>query len=200
MRQLPHDSNRDPVEEIARIGQRDARGRFVRANTAALQHGAHSVRQSRLLEPVRAEMRAAILSDLGHTEEDAPRALSIVVDQLVEARLIAQSYFEFLASSGGPITTKGRQRRAVQGWATASTHVAKLVQLVGVQRRARRTQTPIEYLESLPSTEQEETSDDQTPDATEQTGRLSQADSDAETTKPNMDPAADRTDRGAART
>jgi len=127
----------EPGGELAPVG-RDARGRFVADNDGHLMHGAHSRKRSLLLVPIRREMCSGILADLGHTDEDAPRALSIVVDQLVEARLIAQSYFEFLAASGGAITTKGRQRRAVEGYMRASDRVAKFASMIGLEKRARR--------------------------------------------------------------
>lgn len=139
-----------PVGPHPRLPGRNARGRFQKDNDDALVHGANSQRRSLLLEPIRHDIRVAILSDIAHTDADVPRALSIIIDQLVEARLIAQSYFEFLASSGGPITTKGRQRRAVDGWSRASDRVAKFASMVGLERRIRRVQeSPAEWLERI---------------------------------------------------
>ena len=102
------------------------------------------------LHAARVELRTAILRDLGVTEADVPRVLSMAVDRLIEAHLIASSYFEFLATSGGPITTKGRQRRAVDGWNRASAVVAKFAVLVGLERRPKPLHaSPRAWLESL---------------------------------------------------
>jgi hypothetical protein len=137
--------------QVAPAGnERDQLGRFTAGNTGHLIYGVHSKRRSLLLAPIRQEMRSAILADLGHTNADAPRTLSIVIDQLAEARLIAQSYFEFLAASGGPISTKGRQRRCVEGFLKASMTVAKFASMIGLERRTKRPQlTPAEWLQGL---------------------------------------------------
>lgn len=177
--------------ELALIGphpkdaNRNTRGRWTPDNAGHLETGVHSRRRSLLLSPIRLEMRAAILSDTGHTDNDVPRAFSIIVDQLIEARLIAQSYFEFLAASGGPITTKGRQRRCVEGWSRASDRVAKFASMVGLERRARRTQSPIEWLRSLDN--EQGGNDDDAPDLTETGSPITDA---AET--PNIDDNPDR--------
>jgi hypothetical protein len=184
MRQTPHNSDAERSRESAPNGQRDARGRFTRRNAAALTHGARSQQRSLLLAPIRQEVRAAILSDVGHTDADVPRALSIIIDQLAEARLIAQSYFEFLAASGGPITTKGRQRRAVEGWSKAAAHVAKFASMIGLERRARKiVESPQEWLERLAREQQEQEGrdDDEAPNVAEQTGRIVQTEQQTET-------------------
>src|SRR5262249_8939704 len=122
---------------------------YVKGTPGPVVHSAYSRRRSLLLAPIRHEMRTTILADIGHTDSDVRRAMSIIIDQLIEARLIAQSYFEFLAAAGGPITTKGRQRRCVEGWCRASDRVAKFAQMIGLERRRRHVnQSPIEWLES----------------------------------------------------
>lgn len=126
-----------PSTELAPIG-RDARGRFAPGNNGHLSHGAMSEQRALALAPVRQEMVNGILLDLGFAAlAEAPRALTLIVFQLVEARFIAQSYFDFLAASGGPITTKGRQHRAVDGYLKAADRVGKFGAMIGLERRAR---------------------------------------------------------------
>jgi hypothetical protein len=73
----------------------------------------------------------------GLCDADVPRALSTIVDQLIEARLIAQSYFSFLEAQGEALTTKGRQRRAAEGYRCAADRVAKFASMIGLQRRTK---------------------------------------------------------------
>jgi hypothetical protein len=132
-----------PSPELAPLGphptdsNRDARGRFTRNNNGHLSHGAESEQRALMLAPERQAERALILDGLGLTETDVTRPLSYAIDRLVEAHFIAQSYIAFLAASGGVITSKGRQRRAVDGWGKAADRVAKFAQLVGLERRTR---------------------------------------------------------------
>ncbi len=135
---------RAPAGPHPRLAGRDARGCFSRHNTDAITHGARSQQRREELAPLRREIRAAILADRGFTEADVPRVVSIIVDQFCEARLIAASYFQFLADSGGPITTKGRQRRAVDGYLRASDRVTKLAQVIGLGREPRDADLSLE--------------------------------------------------------
>src|SRR5207249_4624004 len=138
-------SNQGP--EIAPSG-RDSRGRFAKENRASLTHGVTS--RAMLLAESRRELRTAILIVHGYTNHDVPHVLSIAVDRLVEAHLIASAYFEFLASTGGVITSKGRQRRAVEGWSRACDRVAKFATMLGLERRPRQVhETPIAWLERI---------------------------------------------------
>jgi hypothetical protein len=77
-----------------------------------------------------------------------------LAQQLVEARLIASTYFDFLTRSGGPITTKGRSRRAVDGYFRAADRVAKYAALVGLDRRPRELAptSAREWLEAVTQT------------------------------------------------
>jgi hypothetical protein len=139
-----------PTQELAPSGialaphpkfpGRNVRGCWTADNTDSMTtHRAYSRRRREELTPMRQEMRTAILADRGFTESDVPRVLSTIVDQFCEARLIAFTYFQFLANSGGPITAKGRQRRAVDGYLKASDRVAKLAGMVGLDRRQKET-------------------------------------------------------------
>lgn len=136
--------------EVASSG-RDSRGRYTRDNPGAVVHGAYC--RSLLPQELRAELRAAVLTDLGHTEEDVPRTKSALVDLFIGSQLIAGSYMEFLANQPGfAITTKGRQRRAVDGYLKAADRCAKFAMILGLDRQSREVpMTPREWLESLPS-------------------------------------------------
>jgi hypothetical protein len=82
-------------------------------------------------------MRARVLADRGFTESDVPATLSEIIDTFIEAVLFRQTYWTFLVQSGGVITTKGRQRRAFDGWLRACDRVEKLARLIGLTRQAK---------------------------------------------------------------
>jgi hypothetical protein len=143
-----------PSTEVEPIGphptdpDRDALGHWVKRNNGHLSHGAESEQRALMLAPARAAERAATLAGLGLTETSVTRPLSYAIDRLIEAHFIAQSYIAFL-SAQGVITTKGRQRRAVEGWRKAADAVIKYAALVGLDRVERPTfASPREWLEA----------------------------------------------------
>jgi len=145
-----------PTDELAPIGPhrsihgRNANGTFAAGNDAHLETGVFSEKRWRLLQPELLTARAEILQDKGFTDADADHVMVRVIDGFNQAVVMMNSYFDFLARSGGPISAKGRQRRAVEGWSRAADRVAKFAAMLGLEKRARAVkQTPIEWLESL---------------------------------------------------
>jgi hypothetical protein len=121
------------------------------ANDNALTHGVTSQRRWAELAPMLHAERINILDAKGHTETDADPVKVRIVDAFNQSVVMMNTYFEFLSSTGGPISVKGRTRRAVEGWSRAADRVAKFATMLGLERRARRVnQSPVEWLESLP--------------------------------------------------
>ena len=119
----------------------------LQGNRRAVTHGAHDRRALLAFEATRRERRAQILADRGIDENDVPMTLSIIIDRFIEATFFAESYFAFVARSGGPITTKGRQRRAVDGWNRACDRVDRLASKIGLTRQTRDVNlSPVEWL------------------------------------------------------
>jgi hypothetical protein len=72
---------------------------------------------------------------------------------------------------GGPVTSKGKTRGLLQAWGSFFDRELRAAEKLGLVRRARRTQTPVEWLESLGEKEAP-MNDDHAPD-------ISDADRDA---------------------
>src|SRR3954453_8897289 len=87
---------------------RCAAGHTVSGNDLALVTGAHSRRFWAGLHSEQQAVRRALLADQGHTEADAPEALIHAIDGAVQAVLLRDSAFVWIAESGGPTTLRGR--------------------------------------------------------------------------------------------
>lgn len=122
-------------------------GQFTEANDKAATHRAYSLRRVALEAPLRQAMRARGLADRGETEADVTMVTSELLDQFTETRLLAKAYYTFLQDAGGPISAKGRQRRAVDGYLRAAAAVERLARTLGLRRQARDvTLTPQAWL------------------------------------------------------
>jgi len=128
-----HDS---PTPEVVPCG-RDQRGRFTRANTEQRTHGAYSLHRWQELAAVIVERRTALVTSKGFTSDDVPPSLSIIVDALIEADVMRSSFFAYITATGGPLSVKGRTRRAVEGWSRACDRCAKLAGMIGLQREPK---------------------------------------------------------------
>ena len=67
-------------------------------------------------EPGRAELRLSGRLAL----RDAPEALRLAASSIAQAVIVQQSAFARLVESGGPLTSKGRSRRAFTVWLAAT--------------------------------------------------------------------------------
>ena len=85
-------------------------------------------------DAARRDIRAAILSDRGHTEADAPRALLIAADGLAQAVLLRDAAFVRVLESGGPLSSAGRPRRASVVWSASTREVERGLRLIGLER------------------------------------------------------------------
>ena len=47
------------------------------------------------------------------------------------------AFFHFITTTGGPLSVKGRTRRAVEGWSRACDRCAKLAGMIGLQREQK---------------------------------------------------------------
>jgi hypothetical protein len=94
---------------------------------------------------LRREIEHALITDAGHTPEDAPAALRLAARSIARAELVAASAFERIVESGGPLTARGRSRRAFVVWLAASDRLERSLRLVGL-RRVPRSVDPLEAL------------------------------------------------------
>lgn len=85
-----------------------------------------------------AAIRAELIQQKGFTEGDVPPTMRIIIDALAEADVMRQSFFHYLTRTGGPISAKGRTRRAVEGWSGACDRCAKLAANDWTATRAAR--------------------------------------------------------------
>ena len=167
----------NPVRQVALVGprrdpNRNERGQFTKDNNGHLETGVHSAKRWAELAPMLQADRVAILDAKGHTERDADPVMVRIVDAFNQSVVMMNSYFEFLSSTGGPISVKGRTRRAVEGWSRAADRVAKFASMLGLERRPRVVhQTAREWLESLDTEAQQH---DGSPNDNGETGETDQ--------------------------
>jgi hypothetical protein len=116
---------------------RDAVGRFAAGNTASLVVGARSTAFWAAQEGARRAIEVEVINDAGFIPDDAPEALKLAVEALAQATLIARSAFHRIDEEGGPLTTKGRGRRAFVAWQQAVDRQDRALRLLGLQRKPR---------------------------------------------------------------
>jgi hypothetical protein len=112
-------------------------------NKGAAQHEAYSVQRREALAPIVAKHRRGILRQLGHTEANVPPTKSLVIDSLIELRIVAASYFAFLvANSDGAeslaVTRTGRTRAAALHHGAAVDRIKALAESLGLEDKRRR--------------------------------------------------------------
>jgi len=117
--------------------ERDHAGRFARGNRVALVVGHRSVQLWQAQEDARRAIEDAVLADAGHTRDDAPRALQLAASGLAQAALIRDAAYMRIVEDAGPLTGRGRPRRAYQVWLAASERVSRGLVLVGLRRVPR---------------------------------------------------------------
>ena len=186
------------VETLLKIPVHDAKGRFVRGMLKTFEN---SQAFWTAVEPVKADIVARVRRQLAADDPDAPETLLNVIDGYAEAVLLRKSAFTRMCLQGGPVTSKGQTRGLLQAWGTFYDREMRTADKLGLTRRARQTQSPAEWLRSLPDvpdpsgTDDEEESDhDETPEAPTAPGRHGQPEADPDDpTDPTdrTDPAAD---------
>jgi hypothetical protein len=168
---------------VARHDQRDARGRFTLDNTGHMKGLDHSEQLREALEPLKRDLVQRVRLQLGADVDDAPETLLGMIDGYAEARLLRSSAFVRLAQLGGFVTSKGKARALLTTWGSAFDREMRAAERLGLVRRARRTQSPREWLESLePKTREEDLHEDAP--ISDETGRpreIDQRDDESET-------------------
>jgi hypothetical protein len=117
----------------------------------ALTHGARSalVRAGELpgeegAAVARTERQEGIVADLGGED-----ALSTVArDQAgryAELSIVADHLWDNIGRNG-VLTTKGRQRAALTAYLQVQDRLVRLAQMLGVERKAKRTLSPLDYV------------------------------------------------------
>jgi hypothetical protein len=99
------ESTKEPARPFGAIGpstDRDASGRFVRGNHAALVAGTRSAAFWAAHDAARRAICHDVIEDAGHTEDDAPRALRLAADGIAQAALLRDSAFFRLVERAAP--------------------------------------------------------------------------------------------------
>jgi hypothetical protein len=134
------------LRDVGAEAGRGRDGRFQSGNIAALVVGDRSMRFWRAQADARRAIEAELLSDAGFRPDDAPAALRLAVEAITQATLIQRSAFERIGEAGGPLTIRGRGRRAFLVWLQASDRLDRSLRLVGLERKARPVPTVAEYI------------------------------------------------------
>lgn len=142
----------EPIGAVGLTTGRDAAGRFAAGNSAALVTGASSPAFWANVDGARREIAAAVVSDAGFAEIDAPRALQLAADGLAQAALMRDAAFARVVEAGGPMTTAGRTRRAFVVWQAATDRLERHLRLVGLRRVPRAAQSLDDLLSDKPTT------------------------------------------------
>lgn len=120
-------------------GDRDSSGKFAPGNTARLVHGRRSERHLAALtseaREALAAREAAILSDLGGRDSLSTLQLDLVARYVVAGALLSWMEDELLRA--GVVTSKGRKRALFGAYAVQLGTVARLAQVLGLERRAK---------------------------------------------------------------
>ena len=142
LRELGNDGPiRAALDGLLARADRDDKGRFVRG---LLKTGEHSEAFWVALEPVKADIVARVRKQLAAADDDAPETLLAIIDGFAEAHLLRKSALVRLCMQGGPVTNKGKVRGLLQAWGSFFDRELPAVERLGIARRARRAQTPIE--------------------------------------------------------
>jgi hypothetical protein len=129
---------------IARAA-RGADGRFVRDNAAAIGDGMRSERLQTALEPLREAIVSRALTDLGYTSDDAPQTALMAVRDLAALDVMSETFWAHLLERGC-ITQKGKTTAAVAKMLAVLDRKAKLIAMLGLQRKAKPTASPLDYI------------------------------------------------------
>jgi hypothetical protein len=162
---------RSVVDRLMSAPVRGEDGRFVRG---AFKTGEHSDVFWSELQPVKQAIVDRVRQQLAVDTDDADgrETLAALIDGFAEAHLLRKSIFLRMCMQGGPVTNKGKMRAIVQAWSTFFDRELRTIERLGIVRKARRTQTPIEWLESLDH--QEGSAHEHPPHSTEETGETVQ--------------------------
>jgi hypothetical protein len=117
---------------------RDAGGKFVRGNRAALLHGrrARAALRPRVGPDIQAaldEAEAAILADLGGAQNVSRLALDLVA-RYAELTAVASGLITQVVESG-PVTPRGRTRSVLQAYLSVADRQLALARILGLARR-----------------------------------------------------------------
>ncbi len=141
-----HADNRDPFGVVGPSTDRDAGGRFVSGNKAALVVGGRSAAFWNAHQQALRDIRQAVIADAGFTEQDAPCALVLAAEGIAQSALLRDSAFERLVESNGPMTSSGRTRRSFVVWQATVDRLERHLRLVGLRRAPKPAMSIAEFL------------------------------------------------------
>ena len=136
---MSSETSAEPLGAVGLAADRDASGRFVPGNRAALIVGHRSAAFWAAEARARQEISDAAVKDAGYEPNDAPAGLRLAADGLAQATLIRDAAYMRVVAQGGPLTASGRVRRAFAVWKQADGAVKDALRLTGTTRQARPT-------------------------------------------------------------
>jgi hypothetical protein len=140
---------REALETLSqKLGHDPVTGRFTSSNTAAGTTLARSEAFWAAVADAKRELLEQVRRDAG-LDGDAVEALRGLQEAYCEARLFRQAMYLRLVELGGPITAKGKARALWTAYCAASDRELKLAQTIGIERKQKRVQTPLEALRGV---------------------------------------------------
>lgn len=132
-------------------GDRDVAGKFVRGNTAALQHGLYAMERSQTLRAEVEAFKAGIVADLGGDAELSTLERAYV-DRLGEVDLTLRLMREDIARRG-LLTPAGGVRRIYDELLAGVDRWDRLAQRLGVRRRTKQVESAADIVQQYRSRE-----------------------------------------------
>lgn len=124
-------------------------GAFLPANTAGLVVGHRGYRFWQQHDQLYRGLQEEVARDLGHDGlDDAPAAARSAIAGLVQALIIRDSAYRRVVEDGGPLTSKGRTRRAAKVQESYDRRVEAWVRRLGIDREPAPVPSLQEYLDA----------------------------------------------------
>lgn len=98
------------------------------------------------VEPVKQQLIDSVRHDLALEPGAASEAMQGVIEMYVESRLFRTSLFVRLVEVGGPLTSRGKTKSLYRAYLSALDRELKLAQVLGLERKPKRTQTLADLL------------------------------------------------------
>ena len=126
---------------------RCAAGHLITGNTASVVVGHRGADFWHQHDQLRREIRDSIITDAGHSQDDAPRGLALAADGIAQASILRDAAYSRLMTVGGPLTSHGRARRAFSVWLAAADRVERQLRLVSLRRAPKSVPSATDLIE-----------------------------------------------------
>ena len=137
---------REALDSISqKPGHDPVTGRFTASNTAAGTTLERSEAFWTAVADAKRELLEQVRRDTG-LAGDAAETMRGLQEAYSEVRLFRQAMYLRLVELAGPITSKGKARALWTAYCAASDRELKLAQTIGLERRQKKTLSPLEAL------------------------------------------------------